>query len=166
MRRRAREDGLALTSAKATGDQGQVTHVDLDRLETVLAPLPGETRKKVIGLRRVIAERMQASKRHIPHFTYVEEIDVTELEALRKRANEKSDDTRAKLTVLPFIIRALAMTLRDWPQFNARYNDEQPGEASPRRSHPTEIGPSRRIHVWRCAEQHLLPGDALVTICC
>lgn len=130
VRRRAREDGLALSSAKATGDQGQVTHIDLDALETALAPLPGETRKKVIGLRRVIAERMQASKRHIPHFTYVDEIDMTELEALRtraneKRANEKSGETRAKLTVLPFIIRALAMTLREWPQFNARYNDEQ-----------------------------------------
>ncbi|MGB0907377.1 MAG: dihydrolipoamide acetyltransferase family protein [Maricaulaceae bacterium] len=125
VRRRAREDGLALTSAKATGTQGQITHVDLDRLETALAPLPGETRKKVIGLRRVIAERMQASKRHIPHFTYVDEIDMTELEGLRKRANEMSGETRGKLTVLPFIIRALAMTLREWPQFNARYNDEQ-----------------------------------------
>ena len=67
---------------------------------------------------------MQESKRHIPHFTYVEEIDVTALEALRKRANNKKSEDKPKLTVLPFIIRALASTLEDWPQFNARYMDE------------------------------------------
>ena len=67
---------------------------------------------------------MQEAKRHIPHFTYVEEIDVTELEALRARANEKKSEDKPKLTVLPFIIRALAVTLEDWPQFNARFMDE------------------------------------------
>ncbi|WP_409433105.1 dihydrolipoamide acetyltransferase family protein [Litorimonas sp. RW-G-Af-16] len=84
----------------------------------------GETRIKVIGLRRVIAQRMQEAKRHIPHFTYVEEIDVTALEAFRARTNEKSADNKPKLTVLPLIIRALAETLKDWPQFNALYQDE------------------------------------------
>ena len=87
--------------------------------------LPDETRHKVIGLRRVIAQRMQAAKRHIPHFTYVEEIDMTALEEMRARMNaqNKAND-RPKLTVLPLLIRALAVTLRDWPQFNARYMDE------------------------------------------
>ena len=68
---------------------------------------------------------MQAAKRHIPHFTYVEEIDMTALEEMRARMNaqNKAND-RPKLTVLPLLIRALAVTLRDWPQFNARYMDE------------------------------------------
>ena len=125
VRKRAREAGLNLADATPTGASGQVTHIDLDRLEDTLQPTEGETRIKVIGLRRVIAERMQASKRHIPHFTYVDEVDVTDLESLRARANENASEDKPKLTVLPFIIRALGLTLLDWPQFNARYMDEQ-----------------------------------------
>ena len=96
--------------------------------ETPLAsidPVPGETRQKVIGLRRVIATRMAESKRNIPHFTYVEEIDVTALEEMRARMNERRDEAKPKLTVLPLMIRALAVTLVDWPQFNARYEDQK-----------------------------------------
>lgn len=89
------------------------------------APLPGETRQKVIGLRRVIATRMAEAKRHIPHFTYVEELDVTALEQMRARMNERRNEDKPKLTVLPLLIRALAVTLVDWPQFNARYEDEK-----------------------------------------
>ena len=125
VRKRAREAGLSLADAVPTGASGQVTHIDLDRLEQTLQPEDGETRIKIIGLRRVIAERMQASKRNIPHFTYVDEVDMTALEALRAHANENSSEDKPKLTVLPFIIRALGLTLKDWPQFNARYNDEQ-----------------------------------------
>ena len=124
VRKRAREMGFSLSDASPTGASGQVTHIDLDRLEQNLQPAEGETRIKIIGLRRVIAERMQAAKRHIPHFTYVDEIDMSDLEALRKRANEAANEGKPKLTVLPFIIRALALTLKDWPQFNARYMDE------------------------------------------
>ncbi len=124
VRKAAIDKGLDLARAKATGKDGEVTHADLALLEKSFAQEDGETRIKVIGLRRVIAQRMQEAKRHIPHFTYVEEIDVTELEALRKRANVKKGDDKPKLTVLPFIIRALANTLADWPQFNARYMDE------------------------------------------
>jgi 2-oxoisovalerate dehydrogenase E2 component (dihydrolipoyl transacylase) len=124
VRKAAKDKGLDLAQAKATGKEGEVTHADLARLETSFAQEEGETRIKVIGLRRLIAQRMQEAKRHIPHFTYVEEIDVTALEALRKRANEKKREDRPKLTVLPFIIRALATTLKDWPQFNARYRDD------------------------------------------
>ena len=87
--------------------------------------LAGETRHKVIGLRRVIATRMAESKRHIPHFSYVEEMDVTALEAMRARMNSRKTEDQPKLTVLPLIIRALAVTLVDWPQFNARYEDEK-----------------------------------------
>ena len=125
VRKRAREAGLSLANAAPTGASGQVTHIDLDRLEQTLQPEEGETRIKIIGLRRVIADRMQAAKRHIPHFTYVDEIDMTALEALRAHANQNAAENKPKLTVLPFIIRALALTLKDWPQFNARYMDEQ-----------------------------------------
>ena len=124
VRKRAKAAGLDLTQANASGKDGQVTHADLDLLEKSFVLQDDETRIKVIGLRRVIAQRMQESKRHIPHFTYVEEIDVTALEALRKHANNKKSEDKPKLTVLPFIIRALASTLEDWPQFNARYMDE------------------------------------------
>ena len=124
VRKRAKDMGVELSDVSASGKDGQVTQADLDLLENTFEPEEGETRIKVIGLRRVIAQRMQEAKRHIPHFTYVEEIDVTELEALRRRANEKKSENKPKLTVLPFIIRALAVTLMDWPQFNARYMDE------------------------------------------
>jgi 2-oxoisovalerate dehydrogenase E2 component (dihydrolipoyl transacylase) len=127
VRKRAADAGLDLSRAKASGAEGQVTHADLDFLEKVVESVPGETRIKVIGLRRVIAQRMQEAKRHIPHFTYVEEIDVTELEAFRARINTKKSEDKPKLTVLPLIIRALALTLRDWPQFNARYMDGSDG---------------------------------------
>tara|TARA_R110002020_G_scaffold65084_5_gene172089 strand:+ start:566 stop:2116 length:1551 start_codon:yes stop_codon:yes gene_type:complete len=125
VRKRAMDSGLDLSKAKASGGEGQVTHNDLDLLEKAAEPEDGETRIKVIGLRRVIAQRMQESKRNIPHFTYVEEIDVTELEAFRARINQKKSDDKPKLTVLPLMIRAMAVLLRDWPQFNARYMDEQ-----------------------------------------
>jgi len=125
VRKRAMDSGLNLSKAKASGNEGQVTHDDLDLLEKAVEPAEGETRIKVIGLRRVIAQRMQEAKRNIPHFTYVEEIDVTELEAFRARINQKKSDDKPKLTVLPLMIRAMAVLLRDWPQFNARYMDEQ-----------------------------------------
>lgn len=124
VRKRARALGVELSQVTATGKNGQVTQADLDLLEKTFTPEEGETRIKVIGLRRLISQRMQEAKRHIPHFTYVEEIDVTELEALRRRANEKKSEDQPKLTVLPFITRALAATLKDWPQFNARFIDE------------------------------------------
>lgn len=94
-------------------------------LTKIDVPVPGETRQKVIGLRRVIATRMAESKRYIPHFTYVEEMDVTDLELMRARMNERRSEGKPKLTVLPLLIRALAVTLVDWPQFNARYEDEK-----------------------------------------
>ncbi len=126
VRKRAKASGIDLSQLSGTGSSGQITQADLDLFEKALESESGETRVKIIGMRRVIAERMQASKRHIPHFTYVEEIDVTELELLRQRLNEKRGDTKPKLTVLPFIIRAMISAIRsNWPQMNARYMDEQ-----------------------------------------
>jgi 2-oxoisovalerate dehydrogenase E2 component (dihydrolipoyl transacylase) len=77
----------------------------------------------VIGLRRKIAQRMQEAKRHIPHFAYVEEVDVTELEALRARLNGKQNAGRPRLTLLPFLMRAVASAVRDFPQLNAHFDD-------------------------------------------
>jgi len=78
----------------------------------------------VIGLRRRIAEKMQQAKRHIPHFSYVEEVDVTELEALRAQLNAKRGAGRGRLTLLPFVLRAIVLAVREFPQVNARYDDE------------------------------------------
>ena len=78
----------------------------------------------VIGLRRKIAQKMQESKRRIPHFTYVEEIDVTELEALRAQLNAKWGAGRGRLTLLPLLARAIVLAVREFPQVNARFDDE------------------------------------------
>jgi len=78
----------------------------------------------VIGLRRRIAEKMQEAKRRIPHFSYVEEVDVTELEALRAQLNAKRGAECGRLTLLPFVLRAIVLAVREFPQINARYDDE------------------------------------------
>ena len=78
----------------------------------------------VIGLRRKIAQKMQEAKRRIPHFTYVEEIDVTELEALRAQLNAKWGAERGRLTLLPLLARAIVLAVREFPQVNARFDDD------------------------------------------
>ena len=144
VRRLARERGLDLSALSGSGRNGRILESDLEGRRSAPAQsapvqsgdfrLPGrfempdevegETRVRVIGLRRMIAERMEDAKRSIPHFTYVEEIDVTELEAFRRRANDSRTGDRPKLTVLPFLIRALCMAIERWPQFNSRYYDQ------------------------------------------
>lgn len=79
---------------------------------------------RIVGLRRKIAEKMQDAKRRIPHFSYVEEVDVTELEALRLKLNAQYGASRGKLTLLPLLARAIVRTLPDFPQINARLDDE------------------------------------------
>ena len=76
-----------------------------------------------MGLRRKIAQRMQDTKRRVPHFSYIEEIDVSDLEALRADVNSTKKSSRPRLTVLPFLMRALVMALGDFPQMNARFDD-------------------------------------------
>ncbi len=88
------------------------------------APQPGTREVKILGLRRVIAQRMQESKRRIPHYTYVEEVDVTELEGLRLQLNAKWSAQRGHLTLLPFLIHAIVHAVREFPQVNARFDDE------------------------------------------
>ncbi|TZG26130.1 dihydrolipoamide acetyltransferase family protein [Sphingomonas montanisoli] len=127
VRARAKDLGIDLASVKSAGDH--VRHADLDAFITYnrgYAPSTGkraDEQVKVIGLRRRIAENMAASKRHIPHFTYVEEIDVTKLEALRGDLNDTRGD-RPKLTLLPLLIVAICKTIPDFPMINARYDDE------------------------------------------
>jgi len=129
VRARARDLGIDLGGVKYGGDR--VRHADLDAylLYSGAAPAQGagprrqDEEIKVVGLRRKIAENMQEAKRRIPHFTLVEEYDVTALEATRSMMNADRGDN-PKLTMLPFLIAALCKTLPQYPQLNARYDDE------------------------------------------
>lgn len=131
VRARAKELGVDLNDVKTSG--GHVRHADLDAYLNYGSGqgyrAPGSSAKradeaiKVIGMRRRIAENMAASKRHIPHFSYVEEFDVTALEAMRADLNANRGN-RPKLTMLPFLIVAICKTLPDFPMINARYDDE------------------------------------------
>lgn len=138
LRRRAWDLGIELQFVPGSGPAGRITQADLDAyaaraaqgpaavggVDQRYAPRHDEQVVPVIGLRRKIAQKMQESKRRIPHFTYVEEVDVTELEGLRARLNAKYGPTRGRLTVLPFLARAMVLALRAFPQINARYDDE------------------------------------------
>lgn len=130
VRDRARALHIDLAQVKPAQD-GRVRHADLDAFlaygsgqgyAPARAPRADEE-IKVIGMRRRISENMQASKRNIPHFTYVDEIDVTELEAMRASLNANRGD-RPKLTMLPFLIAAICKTIPDFPMINARFDDE------------------------------------------
>jgi 2-oxoisovalerate dehydrogenase E2 component (dihydrolipoyl transacylase) len=137
VRRRAWELGVDLKSVRPTGTAGRIMHADLEAYATSAAPAvrsapalaalgqhrDDQEKIPVIGLRRKIAQRMQDAKRHIPHFAYVEEVDVTELEALRARLNAKPNAQRPRLTLLPFLMRAVASAVREFPQLNAHFDD-------------------------------------------
>lgn len=129
VRQRAKELGIDLQSVRGTGADGHITHADLDALmssgaKQARAPRDGIETIKVIGLRRKIAEKMQLSKRHIPHFAYVEEVDMTELENLRDHLNGNRRSGQPRLTLLPFLMRALIAVLPEFPQVNAHFDDE------------------------------------------
>ncbi|MET0924609.1 MAG: dihydrolipoamide acetyltransferase family protein [Xanthobacteraceae bacterium] len=134
VRRRAWELGVDLKNVGATGTAGRITRADLDAHVAQQgsgppAVLRGAERHDeqaipVIGLRRRIAVKMQESKRRIPHFTYVEEVDVTDLELLREQLNAKWGAERPRLTLIPFLARAVVLAVRTFPQVNARFNDE------------------------------------------
>jgi len=138
VRKRAEELGIKLQFVQATGAGGRITHADLDayvaegsNLRSSGGGVQSYTKRSgvedvpVVGMRRQISERMQLAKRHIPHFSYVEEVDVTELEALRQHLNATHASERPKLTLLPFVIRALANILPAYPQINATFDDEE-----------------------------------------
>ncbi|HXC73454.1 MAG TPA: dihydrolipoamide acetyltransferase family protein, partial [Sphingomicrobium sp.] len=130
VRARARDLGIDLGQVKTASDR--IRHADLDAYllyngGSVSARGAASPRKdeaiKVVGLRRKIAENMQEAKRRIPHFTLVEEFDVTDLEDTRAMMN-RDRGSNPKLTLLPFLITAMARALPDWPMLNATYDDD------------------------------------------
>jgi 2-oxoisovalerate dehydrogenase E2 component (dihydrolipoyl transacylase) len=135
VRHRAEEMGIKLQFVPGTGPGGRISHEDLAAYiassgrgsvahSSGYAKRDGAEEVKVIGLRRKIAESMQNAKRRIPHFAYVEEIDMTELESLRAHLNKTKRADQPKLNVLPFLMRALVKVLPQYPQINARFDDE------------------------------------------
>lgn len=141
-RRRAREAGIDLAQVQGSGPHGRITRKDLDavlsggvpaapggapskRPSMTLAVRTGTEEIKVIGVRRVIANRMTDAKRNIPHFAYVEEVDVTELESLRQHLNARAPAGSPSLTYLPFLVAALARVLEQYPQCNAWFDTER-----------------------------------------
>jgi len=135
VRKHALDLGIQLRLVRGSGPAGRVLHEDLDAylaqgqsnastVSSAYAQRNDEEQIPVIGMRRKIAQRMQDATQRAAHFSYVEEIDVTAVEELRAHLNEKHGATRGKLTLLPFLVRALVVALRDFPQINARYDDE------------------------------------------
>ncbi|VVO53399.1 Lipoamide acyltransferase component of branched-chain alpha-keto acid dehydrogenase complex [Pseudomonas fluorescens] len=136
VRKHALDLGIQLRLVRGTGPAGRVLHDDLEAYlaqgqSNASAPAAAayaqrhdEEQIQVIGMRRKIAQRMQDATQRAAHFSYVEEIDVTAIEELRAHLNEKHGASRGKLTLLPFLVRALVVALRDFPQMNARYDDE------------------------------------------
>jgi len=139
VRRLAWDMGIDLQFVRGSGSEGRILREDLHAYaanagaaqagSAAQMPLIGArdesvTEVPVVGLRRRIAQKMQDAKRHIPHFSYVEEIDITEVEVLRAQLNAQWGEARGKLTLLPFLARAITLALRDFPHINARYDDE------------------------------------------
>ena len=136
VRKHALDLGIQLRLVRGSGPAGRVLHEDLETYlaqgqSNASAPAAAayaqrhdEEQIQVIGMRRKIAQRMQDATQRAAHFSYVEEIDVTAIEELRAHLNEKHGASRGKLTLLPFLVRALVVALRDFPQMNARYDDE------------------------------------------
>jgi 2-oxoisovalerate dehydrogenase E2 component (dihydrolipoyl transacylase) len=133
VRLKAREAGIDLRQVSGTGPAGRILHEDIDAFlrrgpdaerAPGLSEKSGVTEVKIVGLRRKIAEKMALSKSRIPHITIVEEVNVTPLEDLRATLNKKPTPERPKLTLLPFLMRAMVKALAEQPNLNALYDDE------------------------------------------
>lgn len=134
LRRRAREEGIDLAAVPGGGPGGRIGHADLDAFIAAggehamrvgsRGPRQGEVEIKVTGLRRIIAQKMQKATRDIPHYSYIEEVDVSQLEALRVMLNEGRNETQPRLTLLPFLAQALVKVLPRFPHCNARYDGD------------------------------------------
>ena len=137
VRKRSRESGVDLSNVRGSGPAGRIRHADLDAFIAAggavsgAAPSAYSTKRtevtpvKVVGLRRKISEQMTLSKSRIPHFSYFEEVDITELESLRQILNSSKDENQPKLTYLPFIMLALSKIMPEHPECNAHFDDEQ-----------------------------------------
>jgi 2-oxoisovalerate dehydrogenase E2 component (dihydrolipoyl transacylase) len=138
-RRRAMEWGIKLEDVKGSGPHGRILVEDLERHrgQPKTARREGVEEIKLVGMRRKIADRMAQSKRQIPHFSYVEEFDLTELEALRADLNANRKDNQPKLTLLPFFMQAMVRLLPEFPSINAHYDE---GEGVLRRHAAIHIG--------------------------
>jgi 2-oxoisovalerate dehydrogenase E2 component (dihydrolipoyl transacylase) len=133
VRAHARDRGVDLRFVRGSGPAGRILREDVDgylaggvQAQAAVHGLAANSAVeeiKIIGLRRRIAQRMQDTMRRVPHFSYIEEVDVTDLEALRADINETRKSGRPRLTILPFLMRALVMVLREFPQMNARFDD-------------------------------------------
>ena len=180
LRRRAQGAGIDLTTVVGTGPSGRILHADLDQVLAATAPQnTGGMRKKtgvqeerITGLRRRIAERMQQRVASTPQFTIVEEIDVTELEALRARLNTDHGARKLRLTPLPFLIRAIVKAVDAQPDLNAHF-DADAGIL--RKYAPVHCGVATQtsqgllvpvlrhaeaMDLWTCAEQITLLAQA------
>jgi 2-oxoisovalerate dehydrogenase E2 component (dihydrolipoyl transacylase) len=133
VRLRAREAGIDLRQLPGTGPAGRITHEDLDAFAArdprvmrsqALQPKSAVEDVKVIGLRRRIAEQMAVAHARIPHITYVEEVDVTALEELRETLNRRKLKEQPRLTLLPFLMRAMVSAIAKQPRLNALFDDE------------------------------------------
>lgn len=178
-RRRAREESVELSTVPGTGPGGRIVRGDLERFlsergqskvataqsehaaATPSLPEPRDEVEEVpiIGVRRLIAHRMSEAVRTIPHFSYVEEIDVTELESLRQHLNSKNAKDAAALTYLPFLALALARVLPQFPQCNARYDAEREMLLQHRSLHlgiATQTSNGLKVPVVRNAERRSL----------
>lgn len=133
VRLRAREAGIDLRQVHGTGPANRISHEDIDaHLRADILDRPGPTRAadnsveeiKIVGLRRRIAKKMAMAKSRIPHITYVEEVDVTALEDLRAELNKARKSDRPKLTLLPFLIQAMVVAIREQPRINAHFDDD------------------------------------------
>ncbi len=130
VRKKAMDLGIDLNSVTGSGPAGRVLHEDLAALQgqgdssSNNAPDTSINEIKVVGMRRKIAEKMSLAKSRIPHITIVEEVDVSNLEELREELNASHQGQRAKLTVLPFMMKAIVEAVREQPELNALYDDE------------------------------------------
>lgn len=133
VRLRAREAGIDLRQVPGTGPAGRITHEDLDAFvargrtfsgRSASPARSGVEEVKIVGMRRRIAERMALANARIPHITYVEEVDVTQLEELRETLNRQKRQEQERLTLLPFLMRAMVRAIAEQPNINALFDDE------------------------------------------
>jgi 2-oxoisovalerate dehydrogenase E2 component (dihydrolipoyl transacylase) len=173
-RRKAQVAGIDLATVSGSGPGGRISAQDLESVingsgDTIIRPALRMAREgieeiKVIGVRRLIAQRMSEAKRNIPHFAYVEEVDVTELEALRQYLNARLGKGAPSFTYLPFLVAALTRVLVQFPQCNAVYDAERNMIIRHRAVHvgiATQTPDGLKVPVLRNAEARSLPELAL-----
>jgi 2-oxoisovalerate dehydrogenase E2 component (dihydrolipoyl transacylase) len=171
VRARAADLGLDLLTIEGTGSGGRILHADLDRVlldrgsgppsrRAPSSPAAGSDGRRIVpvrGVRRRIAERLSDAWREIPHITYVDDVDVTELERLRATLNTRSNERRERLTLLPFMARAVVLAVAEVPELNAHYDHPAETLTTFEAVHigiATQTDDGLRVAVVQHAEQH------------